>query len=75
LSRKAIPVVVAANRAPIPFLEERRTIADLIAGTKAGAQRTLAPDAPALAVSRLLKRSAFLFGHARPLVRSISARQ
>lgn len=27
-------VVVAANRAPIPFLAERRTIADLIAGTK-----------------------------------------
>jgi hypothetical protein len=27
-------VVVTANRAPIPFLAERRTIADLIAGTK-----------------------------------------
>jgi hypothetical protein len=27
-------VVAAANRAPIPFLAERRTIADLIAGTK-----------------------------------------
>jgi hypothetical protein len=27
-------VVVAANRAPIPFLVERRTIADVLAGTK-----------------------------------------
>jgi len=27
-------VVVAANRAPIPFLTERRTIADVLAGTK-----------------------------------------
>ena len=27
-------VVVAANRAPIPFLAERRTIADVLAGTK-----------------------------------------
>jgi hypothetical protein len=27
-------VVVAANRAPIPFLAERRTIADVFAGTK-----------------------------------------
>jgi hypothetical protein len=27
-------VLVAANHAPIPFLAERRTIADLIAGTK-----------------------------------------
>jgi len=27
-------VMVAANRAPIPFLAERRTIADMLAGTK-----------------------------------------
>lgn len=27
-------VVVAANRAPIPFVAERRTIADVLAGTK-----------------------------------------
>lgn len=27
-------VLVAANRGPIPFLAERRTIADVLAGTK-----------------------------------------